>query len=91
MIMDNVLVYERDPDSLLWYFRVVLEVLKHHHATVKLQKCKWFRDQCKFVGVDVKSDGNSPAKLKYKAFLELGHPKQWTDLLMLIGCFGFYS
>ena len=42
VIVDDVLVYGRDPDSLLWYFRVVLEVLKHHHATVKLQKCKWF-------------------------------------------------
>ena len=43
------------------------------------------------MGVDVKSNGNSPAESKYKAFLELGHPKQWTDLHMLIGCFGFYS
>ena len=42
VIVDDILVYERDPDSLLWYFKVVLEVLKHHHATVKLQKCKWF-------------------------------------------------
>ena len=84
-------MYGRDPDSLLQYFRVVLEVLKHHHATVKLQKCKWFWDQCEFIGVDIKSDGNSPAKLKYKGFLELGCSKCWTDLWMLIGCFGFYS
>ena len=42
VIVDNVLVFGRDPDSLLWYFRVVLEVLKHHCTTVKLQKCKWF-------------------------------------------------
>ena len=75
VIVDNVLVFRRDPDSLLQYFRVVLEVLKHHHATIKLQKCKWFRDQCEFMGVDVKSNGNSPAESKYKAFLELECPK----------------
>ena len=42
VIVDDMLVYGRDPDSLLQYFRVVLEVLKHHCATVKLQKCKLF-------------------------------------------------
>ena len=44
VIVDDVLVFGRDLDSLLRYFRVVLEVLKHHHAMVKLQKCKWFWD-----------------------------------------------
>ena len=44
VIVDDMLVYGRDPDSLLRYFKVVLEVLKHHRATVKLQKCKWVRD-----------------------------------------------
>ena len=38
VIVDNVLVYSHDPEPLLQYFRAVLNVLKHHQATIKLKK-----------------------------------------------------
>ena len=75
VIIDDVLLYGWDPLTLLKYFRSVLDVLKEHRAMVKLKKCKWFRNRCEFVGVDVKSDGNSPAESKFQAFRELGRPR----------------
>eukprot|EP00957_Ditylum_brightwellii_P146960 11188725-Ditylum_brightwellii.AAC.1 len=40
VIVNDVLVYGREKQELLGYFRAVLDVLKHHRATVNLRKCK---------------------------------------------------
>ena len=45
IIVDDVLLYGRTAGHCLEYFRTVLDVLKHHHATLKLKKCKWFQDR----------------------------------------------
>ena len=38
IIYDDMLFYGRTAEQLLDYFRTVLYVLKHHHATLKLKK-----------------------------------------------------
>eukprot|EP00957_Ditylum_brightwellii_P129685 9892764-Ditylum_brightwellii.AAC.1 len=91
VIVNDVLLHGREARELLRYFRIVLEVFQHHRATVKLQKCRWFQSQCKFVGIDVCAGGNKPAASKYEAFKQLQRPNRWADLWMLIGVFGFYS
>lgn len=91
VIVDDVLVFGREKEPLLKYFRAVLDVLKHYQATVNLRKCKWFHGWCEFVGVDVGGRGNSPARSKFAAFEKLERPATWADLRMLIGVFGFYS
>ena len=89
-IVDDVLLYADTPDKLLKYFRIVLSVLMHWRATVKLAKCKMFFEKTEFVGMDVCKDGNRPAASKYAAISALGSPKVTEDLYMLIGLFGFY-
>ena len=91
IIVDDVLLYGRTSRQILDYFRTVLDVLKHHRATLKLKKCKCFQDSCKFVGMDVAEDGTQPAQSKNEAFAKIERPNTWGDLLMLIGLFGFYS
>ena len=91
VIVDDVLIYGRDSDELIRYFGVVVDVIKHHRATLKLKKCKWFGKSCEFVGVDVTSEGNKPAESKLQAFLDLPAPRTWHDLRMIIGAFGFYG
>jgi hypothetical protein len=91
VIVDDVLLYGDSVKSLLAYFRCFLEVLQEHRATINLKKCKWFRDRCEFVGVDITPEGNRPAQSKYHSFQALARPQTWHDLRMLIGFFGFYS
>ena len=91
IIVDDVLLYGRTSRQLLDYFRTVLDVLKHHRATLKLKKGKWFQDRCEFVGMDVAADGTQPAQSKNEAFAKIEQPNTWGDLHMLIGLFGFYS
>ena len=64
IIVDDVLLYGRTADQLLAYFRTVLDVLKHHHTTLKLKKCKWFQDKCEFVDMDVEAGVTQSAQSK---------------------------
>ena len=48
IIFDDVLLYGRTEGQLLDCFITVLYVIKHHCATLKLKKRKWFWDRCKF-------------------------------------------
>ena len=45
IIVDDVLLYGRASEQFLDYLRTVLDVLKHHYATIKLKKRKWFQDR----------------------------------------------
>ena len=85
IIVDNVLLYGCTSKKLLEYFRTVLDVLKHHLATLKLKKCKWFQDRREFVGTDIAAGVTQPAHVK------LEQPNTWGELRMLIGFLGFYS
>ena len=51
IIVYDVLLYGITAEYILAYFRTVLDFLKHHRATLKLKKYKWFQDRCKFVGI----------------------------------------
>ena len=55
-------------EQLLAFFRTVLEILKHHRATLKLKKCKRFQDMCKFLGMDLAAGETKPAQSKNEAF-----------------------
>ena len=70
IIVDDVLLYGCIADQLLASFRIVLNFLKHHCATLKLEKSKWFQDRCDFVGVYVAAGGKQLEKSKDKAFFQ---------------------
>ena len=89
IIVDDVLLYGRTSDHLLVYFRTFMDVLKHHRATLELKTCKWFKDRCKCLGMDVTAGGTQHAKFKNEDFAKLEGPNTWGDLHMLIGLFGF--
>jgi hypothetical protein len=78
-------------ESLLRYFEVVLEVLEFYRVTVKLRKSRFVQQEVEFVGMDILSQGNSPAKSKDEAFHKLTYPKSFTDLRGFIGFLGFYQ
>ena len=90
IIVDDVLMYGSTAEHILDYSRTVLNVLKHHCATLKLKKYKWFQDRCKFVGMYVSEGGTQHAQSKNETFSKLEQPNTWGDLCMLIGIFGFY-
>ncbi len=91
VIVDDIIIAAQNPETLIQYFRCVLNILQHYRVTAKLKKCRFLPSIAEFVGLDIHPAGNSPAKSKFEAFKKLGPPKNFTDLNMLIGCFGFYQ
>ena len=91
IIVDDVLLYERTAKKILAYFRTVLDVLKHHRATLKLKRFKWFQDRCYFDGMGVEVGVTQPEQSRNEVFDKLERPNIWGNLRMLIGVFGFYS
>ena len=78
--MDNVLLYSEEPEALLSYFWIILEVLTHHCTTIKLAKCKFLKWFLEFMGIDVHPVGNSLADSNFEAFKKLETPHTWMDL-----------
>ena len=88
-IVDDVLLYAYSVDALLEYFEVVLESLQHYRVTVKLRKCRFIQTIAEFVGMDILSQGNTPAR--DKAFQKITHLGSFTDLQGFITFVGFYQ
>ena len=42
IIIDDIVLYGCTSNKLLAYFITVLDVLKHHRATLRLKNYKWF-------------------------------------------------
>ena len=93
VIVDDIMLHSENPEPLIRYFEIVLQVLQKHQVTVKLKKCRFFPQSAKFVGMDVEVDGNRPARSKMQALedLKTQPPNTVTDLRQLIGLIGFYQ
>jgi hypothetical protein len=91
IIIDDLLLFAKQPLPLLAYFTSVLQVFLHHWASIKLQKTRFLPSSAEFVGQDLKVKGNAPAASKYAAIRALGRPLLFGDLHMLVGLFGSYS
>jgi hypothetical protein len=65
------------------------EILQQYRVTVKLQKCQFIQTKAKFVGMDILSQGNTPAR--DKAFQKITHLGSFTDLQGFITFVGFYQ
>jgi hypothetical protein len=89
--VDDVLLYAYSVNALLQYFEAVLKILQHYRVTVKLRKCRFIQTKAEFVGMDILSQGNTPAKSKDKAFHKMIYPRSFTDLRGFIGFVGFYQ
>ena len=88
IIVDDLLLYECTAGQLLDYFRTVLNSLKHHRATLKLKKCKWFQDRCEFVGMDVAAGETQPEQSKSETFYKLDRPNTQGGVCIIIDQLG---
>jgi RNase H-like domain found in reverse transcriptase/Integrase zinc binding domain/Reverse transcriptase (RNA-dependent DNA polymerase) len=91
VIADDVTLYATKHDTLLKYFRIVLNELQHHRVTIKLKKCNFLSPTIEFVGIKIGPTGNSPASSKFDALRNLPPPSTWSDLRRAIGFIGFYQ
>ena len=63
--IDDILLYSNHVPSLFHYLSCVIQVFTKYRLSFKLTKCDFFIPRVEFVGHDLTTNGNCPAKSKF--------------------------
>ena len=90
--LDDVLVYSKDFDAHLEDIRAVLRRLRENGVKLKPKKCELFRNQVKYLGHIVSSEGYHIDSSNVKAITSLKEckPKTVGDIRRIIGLLNYY-
>ena len=91
IIIDDIFVFAVSEDNSFIILECIAKISRKYHLTLKLKKCQWFPNEVEFVGVDVSTKGNSPAKSKFEYLKTWKTPKTPRDIMSFIGFGMFYS
>jgi hypothetical protein len=90
IIMDDTFFFSASKDNAFIVVRYICILARKYNLTLKLQKCHWFPETVKFVGVDVSKKGNSPASSQNKRLCAWKQPDNPTDIMAFISLAIFY-
>jgi hypothetical protein len=92
IIIDDTFIYSDSLESILVYFKAILEISKRYNLSWKLEKCGFLDPRFEFVGVDIADLGNHPAQSKNPISLmwKEKEPKTVRDLASFVGFVGYY-
>ena len=65
IVIDDILLYSTNVFTLICYLSCVARVFVRHRLSFKLNKCKFFEPRVEYLGYDLTSSGNCPAKSKF--------------------------
>ena len=68
--LDNVLVYLTSKEEYVKYVKLVLEKIKKYNLLLKLEKCKFYKSQVKFLGYIIGTHSIKMDQAKVTAVLE---------------------
>ena len=91
IIIDDFVNWGKDLALALLYMRSQLMVCQAYNLSLSLRKAKIFPARFEFVGVDVCSDGNRPARSKHVLLETWTEPTEFRDVAKFIGFGQFYS
>jgi hypothetical protein len=91
IIVDDFVNWGKDLALALLYMRCQLMVCQAYNLSLSLKKAKIFPARFEFVGVDVCSDGNRPARSKYVLLETCPDPIEVRKVAKFIGFGQFYS
>ena len=91
IVIDDILLYSTNVFTLLRYFSCVVRVFVRYMLYFKLSKCKFFSPRVGYLGCDLTSGENCPAKSKFDLFTDWTLPNHGIPLSSFIGLCAFYS
>lgn len=72
-------------------FEKVLKRLKDFNLRVRLEKCRFYQAEVRYLGIIVNAHGQRPDPGKVKAMTEMPEPKNVSELRSLLGAITFYT
>ena len=91
IVIDDILLYSTNVFTLLRYFSCVVRVFVRYMLQFKLSKCKFFSPRVGYLGYDLTSGENCPAKSKFDLLTDWTLPNHGIPLSSFIGLCAFYS
>ena len=89
-IIDDVLIWCSNIACILVYFECVCKVFRKFRVSFRQDKCHFLLDRVEYVGHDLLSNGNCPAKSKFNMIEDWSLPTTGTGLHSFVGLVMFY-
>ena len=90
VIIDDVLLFSSDIQTLLNYLDCVLQVLVKYRVSLKLPKCDFLKNRFEYVGHDITADGNCPAESKFNLITDWTLPSTGQGLRSFVSLCNYY-
>jgi len=70
--------------------RQVLEALRKHRLTLKLEKCSFFTQSIEYLGREISEAGVRPGRRKVEAMLSMQAPRSVKQVRQFLGLAGYF-
>jgi hypothetical protein len=90
MLIDDILIYEKNEDEHEHHLRIVLQTLREHELYVKLSKCEFYQQRIQYLGHVISEEGIALDLYKIKSIMEWTVPKDIHDVRAFMGIIGYY-
>lgn len=88
--VDDILVYSKMEEEHKQHLKIVFKKLEKAGMTLKLKKCKFFKDEVPFLGYIINREGIKPNPDKVKAIQEFPTPVKTRDVQSFMGMANYY-
>ena len=90
VFLDDLLVYGATLDECAQNLDMVLQRLEEHKLTVKLEKCSFFKNSCRYLGHIISEEGIKPDPEKVAAVKDFPTPKDLQGVRSFLGLASYY-
>ena len=90
IVLDYILVYNRDLISHVAHVRKTFEILRQQSLYAKVSKCEFFRSSVDYLGHVFSEQGLSPDPAKVQAVANWKVPMNVSDVRSFLGVTGYY-
>ena len=88
--VDDVLIASDDITTHLEDIEAVLERLKQYGLRCSITKCKWMKNEIKFLGFSITAESLQPKAVKVEAIQRWPRPTSYKSLRRMMRMFSFY-
>jgi len=88
--LDDILIFTRTEEEHTKAIRQVLQVLQEHKLFLRLEKCKFFKEQIEYLGLVILEDRVSMDPVKVAGVREWPTPENKIDVQVFLGFVNFY-
>ena len=89
-IIDDILVWSGNLSLAIILCECVMKIFRKYRVSFRLDKCDFLKDRVEYVGHDICSNGNAPAKSKFDMINDWPLPTNGQSLFSFVGLVNFY-